>query len=775
MVRRFLGLPIGLRLTAICIVPLLGLVAVASFVLWNTYGEARDKRLVATVVDLAPVVSELVHELQKERGTSAGFVGSKGASFADVIGGQRSATDSALKRFRTLLPPSEGMLARDSFARPRKAAEQALDRLDEARQGIDTFSFGVPDVAGYYTPIITDLLNMVAGMTGYVEDGHLLRRTLAYNALLQAKERAGIERAMGAAGFGAGAFAPPVYRKFVRLGAMQDVYLGTFRANASPEVIATFETQLSAAVEENVAKLREIAYAAPFGGDVSQVSGATWFKTSTRRIDAMKNVEDVLAADVLAVADTGASRAWTNVIELSLALFAAVAVTLGLCTIVYRSIVPPLGEMVALIRRLAANDTAIEISHTDRSDEIGAIAGAVAILRENAVERIGLEKRLQQERLRERDRQSEMEAMVRRFRESVSATLGSAGNQASEMRSSAETLATGAGQAANDAGSASHATGTATSNIQVVATAAEELSASVSEIASQTSRARDLMVEATERTSMTSQDVATLSAAAEQIGTVMGLIREIANQTNLLALNATIEAARAGEAGRGFAVVAAEVKELAGQTAKATEDIAEQIAGIQNSTHRTVDSISGISAAMADVRELTTAIAGAVEQQRMATREIANSAAAASGGTETASRDVGSVSEAIERTASFANDVNSVSAGLAEITSQLTREVEGFLDDVGADLDARRKAVREQMREAVIVTALGRRYQAMLVDVRGGEVRVSSPAAIEAGQNVSLQLASGEVLRGRLGGDGPGHYRFAADGSLDVLQEMIAA
>ena len=776
MIQRLLQrISIGPRIAALCLVPIIAFVGIDIVELVEEWESADEAAFVAEVVELAPAISGLVHELQKERGTSAGFIGSKGTSFADTIGARRADTDRALARFRSSISEPVGKLATPSFTEPLARARERLAELEAKRGEVDSFALTVPQMAGFYTPLITDLLNMIESTVGVIGDGSTLRPVLGYVALLQAKERAGVERAMGAAGFGAGTFKQGIYRNFIRLGAMQDTYFALFRRYSPPADVAFFDETLKGPVEDDVTALRKLATGAPFGADISGVTGPQWFKASTKRIDALKTVEDRLADGIAATARSAGGEARLEFWGLAVALVVLLAGALVVSYVVARSIIDPVKRLNETLRRLSSHDYDVNLTDSDRADELGAMARSVAILKDNALSRLDLEARANRERDRERDRQSHIEAIVAAFRHSIDTTMREVCERAKEMSSSAGRLADVAKMATGKASEADAASGNAAENVEKVAAAADELTHAIQEIAQQTGKATDLVSTAAETAAATDRDVSTLSEAAERIGEVITLIQGIAEQTNMLALNATIEAARAGEAGRGFAIVASEVKSLANQTSEATEEIAAQITGIQQSTQGAVAAIGRITDVVGEIRDLTAIIAGAVEKQQTVTGNIARSVAAASDGTGEVARNVGSVSEAIGETANEAHAVNDFSDELFKAMKLLSGNIEDILGNISRDVEDRRAALREKLREVVVIDGDGRHFNASLTEVTSTAGRIDAVGGIKAGDVVGIEMMGGRIVSATVSDAGSkGLELLFAEDVADVAAALAA-
>jgi methyl-accepting chemotaxis protein len=366
-------------------------------------------------------------------------------------------------------------------------------------------------------------------------------------------------------------------------------------------------------------------------------------------------------------------------VDIGLLIAGGIAIALSFWIVLWR-VTRPLGRMTDAMERLAAGDKQIDISWTDRADEIGGMARALGVFRENAIEneRLQQERRERESRTLEEKRGSMLE-LADRFEAQVTGVVDAVAEEVRQMEGIAGQMAGTADQGSEKSAAVAAASREATSNVTTVAMAAEELSASISEIGRQAGQSADISGRAVDQAIRTDETVRGLTEAAGRIGEVVELINDIAGQTNLLALNATIEAARAGEAGKGFAVVANEVKNLASQTAKATQEISAQIAAVQEETRDAVADIQGIRDIIGEINDISMTIAAAVEQQGISTKEIARNVQQAAAGTEEVSANIDSVSTAADETGSAARQVMTATESLAQRAGDLSHEVGRFL------------------------------------------------------------------------------------------------
>jgi methyl-accepting chemotaxis protein len=456
------------------------------------------------------------------------------------------------------------------------------------------------------------------------------------------------------------------------------------------EQFATFKKR----IEQFVDFRKELVRRA---NEISPAAGREWGDN-----DANRSVRSALNKDLEALSkvysergkriaeQTDVSRLLSFVLT-CLGGFALLLVVLGVI-IIARSIARPLSVITSTIEQVADGAEHVEVPHTTRADEIGALARAIRIFQEAMQRNRNLTTQVSEESAEREERSRHVEASVEEFKQAIGAVLHALTDNASAMRNTAQTINRVTSESSQRAVAASDATSQASGNVSAVAGAAEELSASVQEIGRQVRHSAEAVEQTGQRTEKSISEIESLAAATQRIDGVLTLIQTIAEQTNLLALNATIEAARAGDAGRGFAVVAHEVKALAGQTAKATEEIGQNVSLIQSTTRNAVDAVREIGGAVREINDITSNIAGAVGQQDAATREISGNAQSAAQGNETLVLNINSLREAIGETNTAAASVLATSDDLATTAETLAREVEKFFQNLRSTPAAGQKA-----------------------------------------------------------------------------------
>lgn len=538
----------------------------------------------------------------------------------------------------------------------------------------------------------------------------------------------------------------------------------TARAQSAAEMLSSLKSLMSPRAQtaiDNLARSHGQAYA-ELRRSMMEAAGTgqypirfeEFFRRSSEAMSSIEQSALVLAEEAAAQSRAAVSASKSR-IWLTLSIEAALlALTLFVTWLLLFRIARRMTSITKSMAQLADGDTSLTISHLDDRDEIGDMARALGVFRDNALKMADLDATERENALKAR-RQAIIDQSVQDFNATVTGVLDMLAKAAGDMQSSSNSMSAATKATGVEATRVDDAAASSAENLSAVAAACEEMLATVAEIGRQASQSAEVADRAVAETRQADQVILGLVEAVEHVGEVVRLISDIARQTNLLALNATIEAARAGEAGRGFAVVAVEVKNLAAQTANATEGITAKIVAIQEATRSASQSMEKVASVIGDVTENTGAIVSAVRQQQQSTEEIVRNVQGASGSIAEVSKRMGLVSRDIQGAARESEHVQQAADLLARQSSGLRTEVENFLTAV-AKADERRLHDRFACKLAIGIELNGRAMSSTMVDISAGGARIMCNATAVIGAEITLMPERMSPVQGRIARCGDG-------------------
>ncbi len=541
---------------------------------------------------LSVLASQAVHELQKERGASAGFLGSKGAKFGQILKNQRKLTDDRLEPYSQFRNGVNGSDYGSEVSESLTELDALLQRLPVMRRSVDAQSVGVAEQVGFYTSINAQMLNLPGNLGRYSPDGAMANTGAAFATFLQSKERAGIERAVLSNVFGQKKFDTDMYRKFNQLVNTQSVYLDVFRTVANKQLLQTLDTAMLHSSFDEVDSMRREAIEAYTGGEF-RTDPELWFSTITKKIGQLKQVEDELAGVVANNAQIQLASVKSQMTKLGLLAAVACSFSLVLGWLVSRQILRSIDDANAVAQAISHGDLTTRIEKRS-NDEVGQMMRSLSLMQKQISDFVKTSKSVSD--------------TIRHGAESIHDSTVQLSDRAVEQSAS----------------------------LEITASNTEEISATVKHNAERAREAQKLAHEAHGHAAEGGTVVEgavfamkEISTSSREISEIILVIDDIAFQTNLLALNAAVEAARAGEQGRGFAVVASEVRSLAGRSAEAAREIkqlilrsVEKVESGSEMVGRSGETLDQIVKSVSEVKQLMDAIATAGQEQAIGVEGI---------------------------------------------------------------------------------------------------------------------------------------------------------
>jgi methyl-accepting chemotaxis protein len=682
-----------IAITSVCVVIALSLTA------YESWDRLKTANRISQIADTSADLFKAMHNLRTDRSTTVRLLNATEPMDGEIekyLRALRDAQMPAMARAIELLPamdfPQSGTLVPELARLYKLLIEEQKQFWEDVAKPKDQRRAGLPKEYMETTQGLLDTLdklsNTLAATVNHLDAAIDQLLSIKQNAWLL-RNTAGEASLIVSTGLAAGKITTEGrYAYTQHVGGTSAMWkaleLSTSGMQLPAGLASAMITAKSSYFEPQYLALRDRLADALVKGEKPEMTANQWSPLTVGRMaSAVAVAEGALDAAKIHTQEQRGAAQRALIVQLTL-LALAVGLAVGAIMLVSRRVITPLNTIRDAMLKVAGGDLAVDSGYLDRNDEIGALAGALETFKQQANDKLTIEAQERERNAGASARQRAVETYVGEFEGAVRKTLGELSEASGEMRKTSGDLSAVSRQTNDRVQVAGKASNDASMSVDSVAAAAEELSASINDISQQAAHAAGIASRAVTQARETDGTVQGLQKSAGRIGEVVGLINTIAQQTNLLALNATIEAARAGEAGRGFAVVASEVKSLASQTAKATEEISEQIADIQKVAADAISAIQTIGGIIGEVNEVATAIAAAVQEQGAATQEITRSTQFAAQGTKNVSDNITGVKSDADAAAAAADNVKHASEMLESQSRQLGHEVSDFLGKIRA-------------------------------------------------------------------------------------------